>query len=134
MEGKIVMNEAIAKAVAVATRVTIQTFTEAQSQRSEGQQGPKLGSPALKQPQFNWEATDKYTEWKAFIFEVRNVLSTNNAQEQDKIAIVKNWLCRKGLHYLESLTEAEKQACDTLQGLFDTLATKFKPQFDETMK
>ena len=33
-----------------------------------------------------------------------------------------------------SLTEAEKWACNTLQGLFDTLATKFKPQFNETIK
>ena len=55
-------------------------------------------------------------------------------QEQDKIAIVKKWLARKGLHYVESLIEAEKQACNTLQGLFDTLATKFKPQFNETIK
>ena len=57
-----------------------------------------------------------------------------SAQEQDNIAMVKNWLGRKGLHYLESLTEAEKHACDALQGLFDTLATKFKPQFNETIK
>ena len=62
------------------------------------------------------------------------MLSTYNAQDQDKIAIVKNWLGRKGLHYLESLTEAEKQACNTLPGLFDTLAAKFKPQFNETVK
>ena len=48
--------------------------------------------------------------------------------------MVKNWLGRKGLHYLESLTEAEKCACGTLQGLFNTLATKFKPQFNETIK
>ena len=131
-----VMNEAIAKAVAEATRVAIQMFAEAQSQRSEGQQGPKLGSPAPRQQQFNWEATDKDTERKAFILEVRNVLSTYNAQEQDKIAIaiIKNWLGRKGLHYLESLTETEKQVCDALQGLFDTLATKFKCQFNERMK
>ena len=32
------------------------------------------------------------------------------------------------------LTEGEKQACDTLQRLFDTLATKFRPQFNETIK
>ena len=57
-----------------------------------------------------------------------------NAQEQDKIAMVKNWLDRKGLHSLESLTETEKCTCNTLQGLFDTLAAKFKPQFDETIK
>ena len=79
------MNEAIAKAVAEATRVMIQAFTETQSQRPESQWGPKLGGPALRQPQFNWEATDKYTEWKAFILEVRNVLSTYNAKDQDKI-------------------------------------------------
>ena len=134
MENQALINEAIAKTMAEVTRVVIQTFMETQSQRPEGQQGPKLGGPALKQPQFNWEATHKYTEWEAFILEVRNVLSTYNAQDQDKIAIVKNWLGRKGLHYLESLTEAEKLACNTLQGLFDTLATKFKPQFNETFK
>ena len=133
MEDQVAMNEAIAKAVAEATRVTIQTFSEVQSQRSGGQQGPKLGGPALKEPQLNWEATDKYMEMKAFILEVRNILSMY-AQEQDKIAMVMNWLGRKGLHYLESLTEAEKQACNTPQGLFDTLAAKFKPQFNETIK
>ena len=134
MEDQVAMNKAIAKAVAEATRVAIQAIAEVQSQRSEGQQGPKVGGPALKQPQFNWDATDKYTEWKAFILEVRNILSTYNAQEQDKITMVKNWLGRKGLHYLESLTEAGKHTCNTLQRLFDTLATKFKPQFNETIK
>ena len=88
----------------------------------------------LKQPQFNWEAADKYSKWKAFILEVRNVLSKYNAQEQDKIALVKNWLGRKGLHYIESLTEVEKQAWSTLQGLFDTLAKTFRPQYNETIK
>ena len=48
--------------------------------------------------------------------------------------MVQNWLGRKGLHYIESLTEAEKHACNTLQGLFNTLAGKFKPQFNETIK
>ena len=110
MEEQSVMNEAIAMAVAEVTRVVIQTIMETQTQRSEGQQGPKLGSPVLKQPCFNWEAADKYTEWKAFILKVRNVLSTYNAQEQEKIAIVKNWLGRNGWHYLESLTKGEKQA------------------------
>ena len=50
---------------------------------------PKIGSPVLKQPQFNWDATDKYLEWKAFILEVKNVQSTYNTPEHDKIAIVK---------------------------------------------
>ena len=67
MEEQWLMNEMITKAVAEVTRVMIQTIVETQTQRSQGQQGPKLGGPALKQPQFNWEAADKYTEWKAFI-------------------------------------------------------------------
>ena len=61
------------------------------------------------------------------------MLSTYNTQEQDKITIVKIWLGRKGLHYIESLTKGEKQAYNTLQGLFDTLAAKFRPQFNETI-
>ena len=105
MEDKMAMNNAITKAVVEATQVTIQTLSEVQNQRSEDQRGPKLGCPVLKQLQFNWDATDKYIEWKAFRLEVRNVLSTYNAQEQDKITMVKNWLGRKSLHYLESLTE-----------------------------
>ena len=76
MEEQSLINETITKAVAEVTRVTIQTIMETQTQSSEGQRGPKLGSPGLKQPQFNWEAADKYTEWEAFIFKVRNVLST----------------------------------------------------------
>ena len=82
-----VMNEAIMKAVAEATRTAIQTMVELH-QRQEVQ-GPKLGGPLLKQPQYNWEVADKYTEWKAFILEVRNVLSTYNACEQEKITMVK---------------------------------------------
>ena len=101
MEDQVAMNKTIAKAVAEATRVTIQAIAEVQSQRSEGQQGPSLGGPALKQPQFNWEATDKYIEWKVFILEVRNILSMYNAQEQNKITMVKNWLGRKESHYLK---------------------------------
>ena len=37
MGDQIAMNEAITKAVAEATRVAIKTFSEVQSQRSEGQ-------------------------------------------------------------------------------------------------
>ena len=52
-------NEAIVEAVVEATRAMIQTMVELH-QRQEVQ-GPKLGGPALKQPQFNWEVADKYT-------------------------------------------------------------------------
>ena len=129
-----IMNEAVIKAVAEVTIIAIHTMAEMQTQRIPNAAGPKLGSPTLKQPTFDWEATDKYTEWNAFILEVRNVLSTYNAQEADKIAMVKNWLGRRGLHYIESPMNNKKEACNTLEGLFDMLATKFNPQYNETVK
>ena len=75
------MSEVIAKAVAEATRIAIQTMAEMQAQRIPSAAGPKLGGPTLKQPNFNWEPSDKYTKWKVFILEVRNMLSTYNAQK-----------------------------------------------------
>ena len=81
MAEQVMASEDIMKAVVEATRVMIQTMAEMQVQRSESQQRPKLGGPALKQPQFNWEAADKYSELKAFTLEVRNMLSTYNTQE-----------------------------------------------------
>ena len=120
--------------MAEATRIAIQTMAKMQTQRVPNAAGPKLDGPALKQPIFNWEAPDKYTEWKAFFLEVRNVLATYNAQEADKITMVKNWFGRKGLHYIETLTENKKEACSTLEGLFNTLATKFKLQYNKTVK
>ena len=62
------------------------------------------------------------------------MLSTYNAQEADKIAMVKNWLGRKGLHYIETLMENEKEVCSTLEGLVNTLAARFKPQCNKTVK
>ena len=64
MADQAVMSKVITKAVAEATRITIQTMVNMQTQRTASQPGPKLGGPALKQPQFNWEAADKYTEWR----------------------------------------------------------------------
>ena len=60
MADQTVMNEAIVKAVGEATRTAIQTMVELHKRQEV--QGPKLGGPALKQPQFNWEVTDKYTK------------------------------------------------------------------------
>ena len=134
MADQAAMNEAIAKAMAEATRVAIQAMAETQVQRMPNTSGPKVGTPMLKQPSFNWEVTDKYTKWKAFILEVRNVLSTYNLQEMDGIAMIKNLLGRKGLHYIESLMEGEKETSGMLEGLVDTLAAKFRPQYNQTIK
>ena len=52
MAEQIEMRKVIAKAVAEATRITIQTMAEMQLRMAEKQQGPKIGGPVLKQPQF----------------------------------------------------------------------------------
>ena len=78
--------------------------------------------------------THKYSELKTFRLEVNNVLSMYNTSETDKLAIVKNWLGRKGLQYLETLTIVVKEMCNTLEGLFITLSNKFKPQYNKTIK
>ena len=50
---QIEMSEVIAKTMAEATWIVIQTMAEMQSRVEETQRGPKIGSPVLKQPQFN---------------------------------------------------------------------------------
>ena len=96
--------------------------------------GPKLGGSAIKQPTFNWEAEDKYNELNTFKLEVNNILSTYNSPQNDQLAMVKNWLGRRGLQFIEVLTNEEKTTCNTLDGLFETLNIKFRPQFNETIK
>ena len=40
----------------------------------------------------------------------------------------------KGLQCLETLTNTEKETCNALEELFETLTNKFKPQYNETIK
>ena len=134
MASEQVMNEVITRAVAEATRVTIQTMAEAQAERMYDISGPKTDGPTMKQLTFDWNAEDKYSELKTFRLEVNNVLSMNNTPQTDKLALVKNWLERKGLQYLETLMTMEREMCNTLEGLFETLSNKFKPQYNETIK
>ena len=103
--------KAITRAVAEATRIAIQTMPEAQAQRTHGTSAPKVGSPAMKQLTFIWNTQDKYIELKTFRLEVNNDLSMYNMPKTDKLAVVKNWLGRKGLQHLETLTNEEKETC-----------------------
>ena len=48
--------------------------------------------------------------------------------------IVKNWLGRNGLKFIELLTHAEKDRSTTLEGLFKILTNKIRPQFNEAIK
>ena len=134
MTSEQIMSKAITRAVAESTRIAIQTMVEARVETMHNASGPEVDGPAMKQLTFNWNAQGKYSELKTFSLEVNNVLSMYNTPQTDKLAVVKNWLGRKGLQYLETLTTAEKQMCNTLEGLFETLSNKIKPHYNETIK
>ena len=99
MASEQILNEVITKAVAEATRIATQAMVEAQAERIHDIPGSKIGSPTMKQLTFDWNAEDRYSELKTFRLEVNNVLSTYNTPQADKLALVENWLGRKGLQY-----------------------------------
>ena len=86
---QVIANEAKAKAVAEATIAAIQVMPTAMAERPQSTAGPKIGGPAMKQPSFNWEADDKYSELKNFRLEVNTILVTNNMPQAEQLAIVK---------------------------------------------
>ena len=92
MASEQVMNKAITRAIAEATRVVIQTMVEAWVERMHDISRTKIGSPTMKQLTFDWNAEDKHSELKTFRIEVNNVLSMYNTPQTDKLAVVKNWL------------------------------------------
>ena len=94
---QVTMNETVAKAVAEAMRVAIQAMAAATKERPQSVARPKIGGPAMKQPIFYSETDNKYTELKTFRLEVNNILSTYNTPQAEELAMVKNWLGRKGL-------------------------------------
>ena len=129
---QVIVNEAIAKAEA--TSAAIQVMAAAMAESPQSIAPPKLGRPAMKQPSFNWEADDKYNELKTFRLEVSNIPTMYNTPQEEQLVMVKNWLGRKGLQFIELLTEADKDRCSTLEGLFKVLTNTFRPQFNEMMK
>ena len=93
---------------------------------------PKVCRPMMKQSTFNWDTKDKYNKLKNFRLEINNVFKLMSGIE--KAAIIKNWLGRKGLYLLETLTEVEQEKCETSEGLFHTLSSKFKFVYNEIIK
>ena len=116
-----IANKAIAKAVAEVPKAAIQAMVAATAERPQSMVGPKIGRPALKQPSSHWEADDKYSELKNIRLEVSNILATYNTPQAEQLVIVKHWLGRKGLQFIESLTNLGKDRCNTLEGLFKIL-------------
>ena len=63
-----------------------------------------------------------------------NMISTYNTPQAEQLSLVKNWLGRKSMQFIELLTHAEKDRYNTLEGLFKILTRKLKPKFNETIK
>ena len=57
-----------------------------------------------------------------------------NTLQTEQLAIVKSWLGRTGLQFIESLTHAEKDTCSPLEGLFKIISNTFRPQFNKMIK
>ena len=74
MTSEQIMSKVIARAVAEATRIAIQTMAEAKADRTHNGSGPNVVGTRMKQPTFNWNAQDKYSKLKTFRLEVNNIL------------------------------------------------------------
>ena len=84
----------IALAVAEVMRAAIQTMAAAGNERAQNA-GPKLGSPTMKHPNFNWEAEDKYNKLKNVRVEVNNIFRYYNTPQAYQLAIIKNGFAEK---------------------------------------
>ena len=62
MASEQIMSNAITRAVAEATRIALQTMAEAWVDRMHDRSETKAGSTTMKQPTFNWNVQDKYSE------------------------------------------------------------------------
>ena len=51
-----------------------------------------------------------------------------NVSQAEKVSIMKNWLGR------QVITQAEQEACNTVEVLFETPCNKFEPKYKETIK
>ena len=78
---QVIANKAIAKAVEETTRSTILAMAAATTERSQSKARPKIGGPDMKQPCFNWEADNKYSELETFRLEINNILTMYNTPQ-----------------------------------------------------
>ena len=92
---QVIASEAIAKAVAEETRVTMQAMGVAVAERPQSAAGPKISRPAMKQPTFYWEAEEKYSKLKTFRLELNNILVMYSTPQAEQLAMVKELVRQK---------------------------------------
>ena len=85
----------------------------------------------MTQPAFNQKVPDRYVELLNFEMDVENVLPLEAYDPSEEGAIIKNWLGREGVQFIQTLTNAEKEACKSTTGVFNALKEKFRQQHNE---
>ena len=99
----------------------------------------------MKQPNFNREADDKYNKFENFRLKVNNILASYNTPHAEQLAIIKDWLAvsnckrlvrqeRPAINRIPDRHVWKQEKCSTIEGLFEILNNRFKPQFNETRK
>ena len=109
----------------VAVRAMLETdpTAELHIRRSIPQEKHRWRQPRsmLSQPAFDWKTPDRYVELLHFEMKKANVLQTKafNLNNKEKVPAIKNWLGREGLQFIQTLTNAEIEACKSITGLFN---------------
>ena len=121
--------------VAVGTVMEVDLTTELHTRRNIPKEShrPKEAGPMQSQPAFEWKVPDRYVELLNFKMEVANILQTKgyDLNYKEKVPIIKKLDMPRGLHFIQTLMNAEKDTCDSATGLFNVLKEKFRPQHNE---
>ena len=56
-----------------------------------------------------------------------------NIEYSERLLIIMNWLGGKGLQFVQTITEEEKEKCNSSTGLFDSLNKKLRSMHNETI-
>ena len=67
----------------------VEAMVVARAERMQNMR-PRLDRTIMKQPTFNWEAEDKYTELKNIRLEVNNILKLYSMSQAKQTRIIKN--------------------------------------------
>ena len=107
--------QVIMKGVIEATKAAVIAVREADNPVTNARQihtTPKSSSPALREPTFDWKATNKCQDLRIFEIGVKNTFVTNNnynTQGSHMVPIILNWLGWDRLRFVQTLSGEEQE-------------------------
>ena len=77
------------QAVVEAARAVAQVMAAVRIDNNDRMQNaiPKVSRPNKQQPMFNWEAEEKYSKLKSFIWEINNTFESYNTLQTERMEI-----------------------------------------------